>query len=261
MLSLILANLTSALVSIPGHIYDVIQPPEVEYVAQYGYVSDTSYETDDADEDGVTAAMASWSLRTQGVDGVTVLVALASVLSILLISLDRYYAVNSPLHYGIIVTRRKSIAMIGVVWGVSLVLSAPVWSGVVLLHHPAEWDSVVANRTEDAAYANDAYWMSLCYGVSLMLFGFVWPLAALCWLYLRMYQAALRNSARTRRQSLSSNPAETLHLTGTDLAAHQQPEDTPSHVTHPLPLPTPPMLHPLHPSLTAADHRRRPPNR
>lgn len=47
--------------------------------------------------------------------------------------------------------------------------------------------------------------LNLCCSVALILFGFAWPLCALCWLYLRMYEAALKNSARTRRQSLCSN--------------------------------------------------------
>ena len=57
------------------------------------------------------------------------------------------------------------------------------------------------------------YLMNLCYSVSLILFGFVWPLAALCWLYLRMYEAALKNSARTRRQSLCSNTNNNANTT------------------------------------------------
>ena len=135
-------------------------------------------------------------------------------------------AVNSPLHYSIIVTRQKSIAMIALVWLVAAILSTPVWAGSVLLQHYAP--PSVAQHDEDdelltdgingtaAALSGDPfvtgdqkqhqqYLMNLCYSISLILFGFVWPLAALCWLYLRMYEAALKNSARTRRQSLCSN--------------------------------------------------------
>lgn len=127
--------------------------------------------------------------------------------------------------------------MIALVWLVAAILSAPVWAGSVLLQHygptplqPRDnnelellTDGMISNGTAAAAAAAAAsealsgdefgdqqqqqqqYLMNLCYSVSLILFGFVWPLAALCWLYLRMYEAALKNSARTRRQSLCSN--------------------------------------------------------
>lgn len=152
-------------------------------------------------------------------------------------------AVNSPLHYSIIVTRQKSMAMIALVWMVAAILSAPVWAGSVLLQHYAPitstirtppYSSTAHSNNKDSVFDNSAlmnnetlygasdgeqfninssrdqqnqqqYLMNLCYSVSLILFGFVWPLAALCWLYLRMYEAALKNSARTRRQSLCSN--------------------------------------------------------
>ena len=54
--------------------------------------------------------------------------------------------------------------------------------------------------------------INICYSVLVFLFGFVWPLTALCWLYLRMYEAALKNAARTRRQSLSSNATDNVQI-------------------------------------------------
>lgn len=133
--------------------------------------------------------------------------------------------------------------MIALVWMVAAILSAPVWAGSVLLqqqqqphshldrhrstgnypgephqldddainlvelvngtvHHQALTGDELASRDQQQ---QQQYLMNLCYSVSLIIFGFVWPLAALCWLYLRMYEAALKNSARTRRQSLCSN--------------------------------------------------------
>lgn len=72
MLSLILANCTSAAVSIPGYIYQLIR--------------DHYNEEDISSKNNI-----GWSWDRQGLDGLTVTVSLASVLSILLISLDRYY--------------------------------------------------------------------------------------------------------------------------------------------------------------------------
>ena len=154
-MSLVLANLLSALVTMPAHVYNLAVPS--------AWAS--------AEPASAASAVASfpWS---QTLSGLTVLITLASVLSILLISLDRYYAVNrcrhclfvlfvcfvcffsnkndailpiamsvggrcSPLHYTIIVTRQKSAAMIALVWLVALVLSAPVWTGCVALENGA----------------------------------------------------------------------------------------------------------------------------
>lgn len=50
----------------------------------------------------------------------------------------------------------------------------------------------------------------LYYAVLLALCGFLVPLFVLCWIYVRMYRAAQRNSARTRRHSLGHNPAEII---------------------------------------------------
>ncbi|XP_057364887.1 uncharacterized protein LOC130685587 [Daphnia carinata] len=266
-LSLIMANLTSAAVSIPGHVYQLLIKPlhheqrerfQGHHQFHHHYQSavvnngvnadssigeDVTYVMGRLVDDSTSSWLSSWHWHKQGLDGLTVLVSLASVLSILLISLDRYYAVNSPLHYSIIVTRQKSIAMIALVWLVAAILSAPVWAGSVLLQHYApitnnmrtpQHSTTAHSNNNDSVFDNSAlvnnetlyvgsdgeqfninssrdqqqqqqYLMNLCYSVSLILFGFVWPLAALCWLYLRMYEAALKNSARTRRQSLCSN--------------------------------------------------------
>lgn len=83
-LSLILANCTSAAVSIPGYIYQLIR--------------DHYNEDDNIRQD----IIGIWSWDRQGLDGLTVTVSLASVLSILLISLDRYYVIHTVSIYYLI---------------------------------------------------------------------------------------------------------------------------------------------------------------
>lgn len=115
-LSLIMANLMSAVVSIPGHVYQLLIKPEQHQQAhrQHHQHHHEFHEGDErrdgsVDGDGVNTAglgavtwlerlaeephtwFSSWYWHKQGLDGLTVLVSLASVLSILLISLDRYY--------------------------------------------------------------------------------------------------------------------------------------------------------------------------
>lgn len=50
----------------------------------------------------------------------------------------------------------------------------------------------------------------LYYALLLGVCGFLVPLLVLCWIYVHMYRAAQRNSARTRRHSLGHNPNEII---------------------------------------------------
>lgn len=122
-LSLIMANLMSAVVSVPGHVYQLLIKPEQEQQQQQRqqhqqqqqeqqkqqqeHGDDGVQELADSVNSGGIGAVTwlerlvvddpghswfgSWYWHKQGLDGLTVLVSLASVLSILLISLDRYY--------------------------------------------------------------------------------------------------------------------------------------------------------------------------
>lgn len=125
-----MANLTSAAVSIPGHVYQLLIKPVHQHHQEQqerfqGHRQLDHHHHDQADngvggglsaaddgssvgggigddvsylmgrlllvEDSTSSWFSSWHWHKQGLDGLTVLVSLASVLSILLISLDRYY--------------------------------------------------------------------------------------------------------------------------------------------------------------------------
>lgn len=114
-LSLIMANLTSAAVSIPGHIYQLLMKPlhqeqperfqghhQFDHHYQAAVVNsklnagssigdEDTYVMGRLVDESTPSWFSSWHWHKQGLDGLTVLVSLASVLSILLISLDRYY--------------------------------------------------------------------------------------------------------------------------------------------------------------------------
>ncbi|XP_039293031.1 beta-3 adrenergic receptor isoform X2 [Nilaparvata lugens] len=117
--------------------------------------------------------------------GVGTLVATASVFSVVAIAVDRYSAVLSPLHYAMTVTRRRSLAVIALVWSMSMALASPH------LLMPCE---------------NPLFWLS--HSLILLFIGFTFPLIALVLIYARMYAAAHRNSVRTRRHSVSGCGAE-----------------------------------------------------
>ncbi len=103
-----MANLMSAVVSIPGHVYQLLIKPQQQQQQQN---QEEEMEVNQDSVGGVTwlerlssadepnssdSWFNSWYWHKQGLDGLTVLVSLASVLSILLISLDRYYVTSLP---------------------------------------------------------------------------------------------------------------------------------------------------------------------
>ncbi|XP_054258534.1 beta-3 adrenergic receptor-like [Macrosteles quadrilineatus] len=114
--------------------------------------------------------------------GMSALVATSTVFSIVAIALDRYRAVLSPLHYAMTVTRRRSLAVIGVTWSLSALLASPHL--LMTCETPVFW---------------------LTHSLVVLLLGFTFPLIALVLIYVRMYVAAHRNSLRTRRQSMTTD--------------------------------------------------------
>lgn len=111
----------------------------------------------------------------------------ASVFSTLAISLDRYNAVLSPLHYTINITRQRSRCLIALLWLTSASLSIP---------------ALCRQRTCFPDY--DEAFQTL-YSACLLVFCFLAPLLTLFRVYVKMYAAAHRNSERTRRQSLQTS--------------------------------------------------------
>ncbi|KAK6638415.1 hypothetical protein RUM44_008844 [Polyplax serrata] len=121
-----------------------------------------------------------------------VLVVTASVFSILVIAIDRYNAVLSPLHYSMTITSQRNKETIAAIWCVSLLLSTPPLLGVFnkRIRYP-EYDV-----------------LRYSYATALVVFVFIVPLLALMLVYFRMYIAAHKNSERTRRQSIQANAGD-----------------------------------------------------
>lgn len=103
--------------------------------------------------------------------------------------MDRYTAVLSPLHYATNVTRQKSVFVIGTVWSISAAFASPMLFKDLLLHH--KFPVAMMEKT---------------HGVVLLLIAFIAPCAALILVYFKMYVAAHRNSLRTRKHSVCTEP-------------------------------------------------------
>ncbi|KAL4143769.1 hypothetical protein QTP88_006055 [Uroleucon formosanum] len=102
-----------------------------------------------------------------------VFVATSTIFSILVIAMDRYTAVLSPLHYATNVTRQKSVLVIGTVWSISAALASPMLFKDLLIYE--KFPVAMLEKT---------------HGLVLLLIAFIAPCAALILVYFKMYVAA-----------------------------------------------------------------------
>lgn len=105
----------------------------------------------------------------------------SAIFSTLLIATDRFYAVTSPLHYSMTITRSRSQVMIVAAWLAGTLLAIP--------------DILKCQNLHQSVH--------VLFIVLQLVVGYLFPFVGLCWLYLRMYHAAHRNSERTRKHSIS----------------------------------------------------------
>ncbi|KAK3927161.1 Histamine H1 receptor [Frankliniella fusca] len=140
----------------------------------------------------------------------------ASILGVLLIAVDQYYAVVDPLRYHSKVDGVRSAAMLAAAWLCALLAAvlgaleprgAGLWASCDT--PPAAAAAVLARAEGDDAEADadGATGASLyrrVYAAAFAILVFVVPFAALCWIYVSIYSAAHRNSQRTRRNGSGS---------------------------------------------------------
>ncbi|KAJ1524495.1 hypothetical protein ONE63_010990 [Megalurothrips usitatus] len=123
----------------------------------------------------------------------------ASILGVLLIAVDQYYAVVDPLRYHSKVDAVRSAAMLAGAW------LCAVLAGVLGALEPRGaglWTSCGPAPGQDADSGASLY--RRVYAGVFAVVVFVIPFAALCWIYVSIYGAAHRNSQRTRRNGSGS---------------------------------------------------------
>ncbi|KAK7068374.1 hypothetical protein SK128_024191 [Halocaridina rubra] len=141
--------------------------------------------------------MTGWESETlcRGLDAVSELVASASVFATLLIAIDRFCAITDPLHYHMLVTRPKSVAMIASGWILASIIAVGGAFGDIA---GRAW-----NVCQSVPHGREDLWTYRSYFVLInMVVSFVVPMHLLIWIYVRIYHAAHKNSERTRRNSL-----------------------------------------------------------
>lgn len=131
--------------------------------------------------------------------GVSTGLCTASVMSVLLIGIDQYYAVIDPLHYHSHIDNPRCAMMTIVTWMLSLSLGiiGGLFYGASSFWHFCGGPNKVVTSIVPNIYLSV---FSMVYSV----FVFLLPFSCLCWVYMSIYSAAHKNSQRTRRNGSSA---------------------------------------------------------
>lgn len=126
-------------------------------------------------------------------EAATALVTTSSVLSVLLIAVDQYFAVVDPLRYRTRIDKLKCALLILFVWSFCSLF------GLLAAFNPnprSAWKICSGSAfPEDDTYLT----YGLLYALAYTLFAYLVPFIGVCWVYVRIYTAARKNSERTRR--------------------------------------------------------------
>ncbi|KAG8263446.1 hypothetical protein J6590_033653 [Homalodisca vitripennis] len=131
--------------------------------------------------------------------GVSIGICAASVLSVLLIGVDQYYAVIDPLHYHSHIDTTKCAFMITFAWCFSVICATV---GGLFYDVPRSLWTLCGEKATDLPLVPDVY-ISI-FSIVYTCLTFFLPFSVICWMYLSIYFAAHKNSQRTRRNGSST---------------------------------------------------------
>ncbi|XP_003700299.2 uncharacterized protein LOC143263895 [Megachile rotundata] len=149
-------------------------------------------------------------------EGAVAIVTTSSVLSVLLIAVDQYFAVVDPLRYRARVDKLKAGILIMSIWLISIVFGflaffnpnpQSLWlvcnsgSHNFTSESPIKGTRIEELNATDAGYAfeDGAITYGFVYAIVYSVFVYFIPFVAVCWIYVSIFVAAHRNSVRTRK--------------------------------------------------------------
>ncbi|KAH7957296.1 uncharacterized protein LOC119391218 [Rhipicephalus sanguineus] len=142
---------------------------------------------------------------------------LANVFSILLIAVDRNCAVNSPLHYSMTITKKRTSGLIVSTWLFAIVIALPPLFGVSDIKYQESWAMCTVTW-------HDAGFLTIAYSCVLCVVGFLLPFVRITWIYASMFKAARRNSACTRLNFTAvGNEVSQPSTVGPEVGSHPSP--------------------------------------
>ncbi|KAK3786655.1 hypothetical protein RRG08_027611 [Elysia crispata] len=146
---------------------------------------------------------------------IDVLLCTASIISLCLISLDRYWSITRAVHYARQRTVKRAAVMIFMVWFISAVISIPPLIGWKQPTKQSIWP--LCNLSEDIGY------------VVYSAFGsFFIPAFIMVFVYFKIYQAAKERARKTVKShpGVVSDKAEPKHSTESSITEHPGQRDT-----------------------------------
>ena len=145
---------------------------------------------------------------------IDVLLCTASIISLCLISLDRYWSITRAVHYARQRTVKRAAVMIFMVWFISAVISIPPLIGWKQPTKESIWP--LCNLSEDIGY------------VVYSAFGsFFIPAFIMVFVYFKIYQAAKERARKTVKSNpgIACDKAEPKHSTESSITEHPGQRD------------------------------------
>ncbi|KAL4223976.1 hypothetical protein ACF0H5_017435 [Mactra antiquata] len=122
----------------------------------------------------------------------------ASTLTLVMIAIDRYFAVVTPLHYSMHITSRRCTTMIATVWLLAVCCSIPPLIG--WNHYEYQRNKLACTAVSTSRSTND-----MSFTIFIVTLCFFIPLVIIIWAYCVIFKAAKDNSAKVRKNSMIPN--------------------------------------------------------
>lgn len=157
-----------------------------------------SSETENDHQFGEETIQASSSILCYISEGSTSLVSTASILSILLIAIDQYFAVTHPLRYHAFIDKVKSVVLLATTWLLSLLFGL---LGSFVQTETSVWNFCAKTRPQ----SNFQFAYNIFYSFTYLTFVILVPFLVICVIYGCIYCAAHKNSERMRKSNSGSS--------------------------------------------------------